>query len=157
MSNTNPIKHRWWFQVIRKSRQFCFISGTRHDTTTMTDVIQIVVLNIDSTYLHNPFCYLCMNIKTAANSLFCLGEGVFHIAHLFSFSCCVFCFVCPRSVYYSQYCLFLWIFHSWLIFRFSLTFIRKMNKSQTWNYFHTLKVVVNICTFSQTCLSDHLY
>jgi hypothetical protein len=71
--------------------------------------------------------------------------------------CCVFCFVCPRSVSYSQYCLFLWIFHSWLIFRFSLTFIRKMYKSQTWNYLHTLKVVVNICTFSQTCLSDHLY
>jgi hypothetical protein len=40
----------------------CFISGTRRGTTTMTDVIQIVVSNIDSTYLQNPFYYLCMDI-----------------------------------------------------------------------------------------------
>ena len=46
------------------------------------------------------------------------------VAHLFSFLCCVFCFCLSSScVLSTQCCQFLWIFHIWLHFRFSLTFI----------------------------------
>ena len=65
----------------------------------------------------------CFNIKIVAKILFCLGEGVFILRIFLSFLYYVFCFVCSRSVSCSEYCLCLWIVHSWLLFRFSLTFI----------------------------------
>jgi hypothetical protein len=42
------------------------------------------------------------------------------VAHSFSFLCCVFWFVCLRSVFCAQYCTCLWIVYSWLPLWFSL-------------------------------------
>ena len=51
-------------------------------------------------------------------------DGV-HVAHLFSFLCCVSCFPCPSTVYCAQCCLCHSISHFWLHLRFSLAFIYK--------------------------------
>ena len=50
------------------------------------------------------------------------------VAHLFSFLCCVICFVfhLPLSCVSSVASLFLWIVHSWLPLRFCLTYIKKV-------------------------------
>jgi hypothetical protein len=42
------------------------------------------------------------------------------VAHLFSFLCCVFCFLCLCSVCCAQCCLCLCIVHSWLSLQFSM-------------------------------------
>jgi len=51
--------------------------------------------------------------------------GGIRVVHLFSFMCCVvlLCFIYLRHACYAQYCLCLWIVHSYLPIRFSLTFI----------------------------------
>ena len=46
-----------------------------------------------------------------------------HAAHLGRFLCCLFWFICHRSVFCSKYCLCLWIFQSWLPLLLSVTFI----------------------------------
>ena len=50
--------------------------------------------------------------------------GRVRVAPLFSFLCCVFCFVCLCPVYWcTQCCEYLWIVHSRLPLQFSVTFI----------------------------------
>ena len=52
------------------------------------------------------------------------------VARLFSFVCCVFCFVCLCSVSCALFCPYLWIVHSFFIaglLFFPLTFISKAN------------------------------
>ena len=49
--------------------------------------------------------------------------GGVRVAHLFSFLCCLFCFVCLCFVSCAQCCMCMWIVHSWLTLRFSLTLI----------------------------------
>jgi hypothetical protein len=51
------------------------------------------------------------------------------VAHLFSFQCCVSCFVCLRSVSFAQFFLFLMIVQSWLPHQFSLMFICYLRSS----------------------------
>ena len=84
----------------------------------------------------------------------------------FDFLCCVFvCFVCLCSVSCSQSCLYPWIVHSGLLFRFSLTFVGKSN-NLNWhlgsfhgllcldNVKYTVQYVYNIQTYSITiCIS----
>jgi hypothetical protein len=63
-----------------------------------------------------------LDLREHLNSLPVYG-GVC-VAHLFIFLCC---FVCLH-VWYTQCCQFLWIVHSWLSFRFSLTFIYSFHR-----------------------------
>ena len=49
-----------------------------------------------------------------------LGSLPFCVAHRFSSQCCIYSFLCLRSVSFAQCCICLWIVHSWLSLRFSL-------------------------------------
>ena len=88
-----------------------------------------------SSYLfHLKFMFVLHFVWSSMHTLFILKRfssirlvffGGIRVVHLFSFMCCVvlLCFIYLRHACYAQYCLCLWIVHSYLPIRFSLSFI----------------------------------
>ena len=103
----------------------------KHSTIIITNWLTISQISVNGSFtFYVDFFFTDRHLlDTMCNTVweFCKKQELFSlwvcVAHLISFLCCVFGFVCLRSVAYAHSCSCLWILHSWLPLPVSLTFI----------------------------------
>ena len=128
------IVHYWFFSVQKRHNLIKqFINGEiSYSEYVCALILEIYIFPHSTIYLldyvtvSSMWCFLFpfYYTRTAIQEYLC-SHPVFYrvcVAHNLSSLCCVFCFLCLRSVSCAQCWQCLWIIHYWLPLRFSLTF-----------------------------------